>query len=80
MKTKSTVALVAGAILLIGATAGASVYVMENMNEDAARSEASSDPDSCSLMLQRVLQLIDVGMEDAIHEPNAGTLVGVLVG
>lgn len=40
MKTKSAVALVAGAILLIGATAGASVYVMENMDEDAAKTEA----------------------------------------
>ncbi len=32
MKTKSIIAIGAGAILLIGATAGASVYVMENMD------------------------------------------------
>lgn len=40
MKTKSVVALVAGAILLIGATAGASVYVMENMNDDSSETQA----------------------------------------
>lgn len=27
----------------------------------------------------RVLQLVDVGMEDAVHESNARALVGVLI-
>jgi len=33
MKTKTIVSLVAGALLLVGATAGASVYLVENMAE-----------------------------------------------
>ena len=41
MKTKSIIALGAGTILLIGATAGASVYVMENMNDDAVSETVS---------------------------------------
>ncbi|MGB4107360.1 MAG: glycine zipper 2TM domain-containing protein [Alphaproteobacteria bacterium] len=42
MKTKSLIALGAGAILLIGATAGASVYVMENMVDESPSSTKTS--------------------------------------
>lgn len=34
MKTNTIIAFGAGALLLIGATAGASVYIMENMDDD----------------------------------------------
>jgi uncharacterized protein YcfJ len=42
MKTNNIIALVAGAILLIGATAGASVYVMENKGDEKPQSISST--------------------------------------
>ena len=43
MKTNTIIAFGAGALLLIGATAGASVYVMENMDDEASTQSSSTN-------------------------------------
>src|SRR5687768_7212627 len=74
MKTKSMIAVAAGLILLVGATAGASVYGMANRDNDkpaAVHSTKASAPETITVNQRR---------PPALPECDDDNIVGKVVG
>lgn len=79
MKTKNMIALAAGAILLVGATAGASVYVMDTQGEKPSAVSSTKVKETVTFNQPRPAPLPECD-DDNIVGKVVGGAAGGLVG